>query len=206
MFRRHSLTIALLVGLAEVILVPGRALLPGHTLLPLDFLHQALLPWANEVRSPHFNDHYEVDAVQEYLPLYQFHADALRRGELPTWNPYNRGGTSYLDNPVPVPFQPLKLLLRFLSPEQVFDLIAAVNFTLAFLAMAAYLRSISLGPVATLFGALSWALCGCFVFNFVHERSIGPVGLLPLGLTCLELLYAKPGVRTASYLGLALGG
>lgn len=205
MLRRYSLTIVLLVGLAAVLAVPGRALLPDRSLLPLDFLHEALLPWANEVRFPSFNDQYEIDAVQEYLPLYQFHADALRRGVFPSWNPFNRGGTAYLDNPVPVPFHPLKLLLLFLSPEQMFDVIAVVHFTLALLAMTLYLRSLGLGAPAVLFGALCWAFCGCFAYNFVHERSIGAIGLLPLCLMLFERLYANPAPRTACYLGLAVG-
>jgi hypothetical protein len=203
--QRGPLAILLVIGVAAVMAVAGRALLPDRSLLPLDFLHEALLPWANDVQSPRFTDHYEVDAVQEYLPLYQFHADSLRRGELPAWNPFNRGGAAYLDNPVPIPFHPAKLLLRFLSPEQVYDLAAVVHFALAFLAMALYLRSLKLAAPAVLFGALCWTFSAFFVFNFVHERMIGGIGLLPLCLMLFERLYARPGARTAVAFGALLG-
>lgn len=203
--RRGSLPLLLLIGVAAVFAVAGRALLPDRSVLPLDFLHEALLPWANDVQSPAFNDHYEIDAVQEYLPLYQFHGDSLRRGEFPTWNPFNRGGTAYLDNPVRVPFHPLKLLLRFLPPEDVYDLAAVAHFTLAFLAMALYLRSLRLAAPAILFGAMCWAFSAFFVFNFVHERMIAALGLLPLCLMLFERLYASPGLRPAIEFGVLLG-
>lgn len=203
--RRATLTILLLIGIAAVLAVPGRALLSDETLLPLDFLHQALLPWANDVQSPKFRDQYEIDAVQEYLPLYHFHADSLRRGEFPTWNPFNRGGAAYPDNPVRVPFHPLKLLLRFLSPDQVYDLAAVLHFALAFLAMTLYLRSLNLAAPAVLFGALCWTYSGFFVLNFVHERMIAAIGLLPLCLMMFERLHTDPNPRTAVRFGAVLG-
>ena len=205
MLRRSSLLIVWLVGFAAILAGPGQALLSDRTLLPLDILHEALLPWANDVRSPKFSDHYELDAVQEYLPLYLFQAESLERGEFPAWNPFNRGGSALYDNPVMVPFHPLKLLLRFVAPEQVFDLIVVVHFALAFMAMSFYLRSLGLVAPAVLFGAMCWAFCGFFVLNYVHERVIGAYGLLPLSLMLAESVYARPGARTAAWLGLALG-
>ena len=44
--------IVLFLGLLTIFLIPGRALLEGKTLLPLDLLHNALLPWANDVQMP----------------------------------------------------------------------------------------------------------------------------------------------------------
>jgi hypothetical protein len=205
MIHRGSLLVVLLIGLAAVLAGPGQALLPHRTLLPLDFLHEALLPWANDIEHPRFRAHYEIDAVQEYLPLYQFEAESLERGEFPTWNPFNRGGTAFVDNPVPIPFHPLKLMLRFLPPDQVFDLIAVVHFSLAFLAMSLYLRSLGLVAPAVLFGALCWAFCAFFVLNYVHERVIGAYGLLPVNLMLAERVYTKPDARTACSFGLVLG-
>lgn len=201
--RRNWVTI--LIGALAVFVVCGRALLPHATLLPLDFLHQALLPWANDVTRPAFHDQYEIDAVQEYLPLYQLHADALRAGSVPTWNPFNRGGTAYLDNPVPLPFHPLKLLLAVLTPEQFFDLLATFHFVLAFVSMVLYLRRCGLAEPAVMFGALSWSFCAYFVTNFVHERSMGPVAALPLGLLMAERLYEVPGAARAAWFGLVFG-
>lgn len=112
-----SFHIVLFLGLLIILAIPGRALLEGNTLLPLDLLHNALLPWANDVQKPEIVDHYSIDAIQEYLPVYQFHSDELENGRFPTWNPYNRGGSAYIDNPVRLPFHPIKWLMLILPVE-----------------------------------------------------------------------------------------
>lgn len=206
MSKPRTRDVLLLVGLLAVLAVPGRALLPHESLLPLDFLHQALLPWANDVRSPSFVDHYEIDALQEHLPSYHFHAERLRHGDFPTWNPYNRGGAAYPDNPVRLPLHPLKVLLAFLPPAQMADLLAVIHFALAFLSMACYLRALRLAGPAVLFGAVCWAFSGFFVLNFIHERMIAGIGLLPLCLLLLERLWVQPGARATLRFGAVLGG
>ena len=194
MNQRTAVLLALVLGLLVVVAVPGRALIEGKTLMPLDILHQMIVPWANDVKYPEVADHYALDAVQEYLPIYQFHADQLADDHFPGWNPYNRGGTSYLDNPVRAPYHPAKFLLRYFSVDQVMDATAVLHFALAFLSMAFYLRSRGLSAPAIVFGGLSWAFCAFFVFNFLHERKIAAISLLPLTLMFLEKLYVHPSV------------
>ncbi len=205
MKKSSSFHIVLLLGLLTILVIPGRALLDGKTLLPLDLLHNALLPWANDVQKPEFADHYSIDAIQEYLPVYQFHADELKNGRFPTWNPYNRGGSAYLDNPVRLPFHPIKWMMLKLPVEQVLDIGAVLHFCLAFSAMAFYLRSFGLMAPAILFGALSWTFCAFFVFGFMHERQIAAISLIPLIMLFFEKLYAKPTGKHVLQTGLVLG-
>ncbi|MBI4692950.1 MAG: hypothetical protein HY749_02925 [Gammaproteobacteria bacterium] len=202
---RSPFALVLALGAIAILLVAGRALLPDRSLMPLDLLHQGLLPWANDVREPGFTDQYGIDVVQEYLPTYTFLARALRAGQLPTWNPYNRGGSPHLDNPVSIPFHPLLLLLIWLSPDQVYDFQVVLHFGFAFLAMALYLRAARLHSGAVLFGALSWTFCAFFSINCLHGRSIAALSLLPLVLLCLERFLAKPESRRVWQLGLVLG-
>lgn len=200
-----SFHIVLLLGLLTILVIPGRALLEGKTLLPLDLLHNALLPWANDVQKPEFRDHYGIDAIQEYLPVYQFHGNELKNGRFPTWNPYNRGGSAYIDNPVRLPFHPIKWLMLKLPAEQVLDIGAVLHFCLAFIAMAYYLRHLRLVAPAILFGALSWTFCAFFVFGFMHERQIAAIGLIPLILLFFEKLYTRPTGKHVLQTGFVLG-
>ena len=113
MNQRTAFLSVLVLGFLVVLAIPGRAFIEGKTLLALDLLHQVILPWANDVKYPEIADHYALDTVQEYLPIYQFHADELAGVDYPGWNPFNRGGSSYLDNPVRVPYHPAKMLLHY---------------------------------------------------------------------------------------------
>lgn len=197
--------IVLLLGLLTILAIPGRALLEGKTLLPLDLLHNALLPWANDVQKPEFASHFGIDAIKEYLPVYQFHGNELDSGRFPTWNPYNRGGSAYIDNPVRIPFHPIKWLMLKLPAAQVLDIGAVLHFCLAFIAMAFYLRSFGLAAPAILFGGLSWTFCAFFVFGFMHERQIATISLIPLILLFFEKLYSNPTSKHVLQTGIVLG-
>lgn len=195
----------LLTGLIVVLLVTGRALFPDRTFLPLDLLHEAFLPWANDVHYPKFADHYTVDAVQEYLPMYSFYRTQLMNGKFPTWNPYNRGGSPYLDNPVRLPFNPAHFLLLWISIDQLVDILAILHFSLAFFSMMLYLRSRGLRSPAAFLGGLSYTFSSYFVLNILHERNVASLALLPLALLFLDKVTASTRWRDVAILSVVLG-
>lgn len=203
--RNAHWALLVLAGLLIILAVAGRALYPDRTLLPLDLIHEAYLPWANDVSYPGFADHYSVDAVHEYLPLFSFHAGELSKGRLPTWNPYNRGGSPYLENPIRLPFHPVRFLLRWIPVDQVVDIAAVLHFTLAFLAMAAYLKHRGLRLPAVFLGGLCFSLSSYFVFNILHERNVAALSLLPLALLYLERTAGRGRWRDVGIFAAILG-
>lgn len=136
-----------------------RVLFLGETLIAADFLHASPVWTADPkpVRNP-----LHADTIEHYYPAEVLSSAHARRGEIPLSTPYVFNGAPiphgvHIWNSVWPP--KLAFLLAF-DPVRSYDLYAIAHWWLAGVAMAAFLRSLGIGPFAAFAGALAYALSG----------------------------------------------
>ncbi len=157
MIRRSARPSLLFAALALVLF--GRVFFLGETLIATDFIHASPV-WKDPpgpVRNPWMSD-----TVEYYYPSEKLSSEHARRGELPLSNPHSFNGT-----PVPHGVHiwnsvwPVKLVFLWIfDPVRSYDFFAIFHWWLAGVAMAAFLRSLGVGPFASFAGALAYALSG----------------------------------------------
>jgi hypothetical protein len=88
---RHPLLAAMLSYVVLAVAVLGPALLPGHTVAPLDIL-TAVQQWAHAAGRPAPYNPIVSDAAFQFDPWMHFLPAQLHRGNLPGWNPHLLAG------------------------------------------------------------------------------------------------------------------
>ena len=106
---------------------------------------------------------YLRDIVHYAYPHKKIVRDVVLSGEFPYWNRLFSGGQPLAANPAHTAFYPLTWLVLLPSYDYGFQLFILVHIYIAAWAMYALLRSLDLGPPASLIGALSFALGGVFL-------------------------------------------
>lgn len=110
-----------------------------------------------------------IDITTQFTPWSSYAVERIHDGELPLWNPYMYGGTSFIADPQNVLFYPVRWLtigwLAFDSNIANSDILFALENEMVFhvflgtLFMYAYLRRHT-SPAASLCGALVWGFGG----------------------------------------------
>jgi hypothetical protein len=101
------------------------------------------------------------DCLESFWPDLSYYAGALRAGELPLWNPFDRGGYPFYGDPHPGLYYPVTWFfvgLGALTGEVggwMIQAKALLHHMIAGGAIYAYLRSRRLPPVAAAFGGIS---------------------------------------------------
>ncbi len=183
---------AVIVGAACLFCWPVFA---GRIMLPADMC-LLMLPW-NELR-PQFPDFYRphnpmFDPIQQYLPWRIYAVESLRDGFVPLWNPYAFCGTPFLANLQSTVLYPLNLLFLVAGARYGFGISAIVHLSLGGLLMYAFLRTLSLRPAASLFGALVLMFNG-FTVSWLEfpTLSLWVFMWLPGLLLCYERALRSP--------------
>ncbi|HYE97554.1 MAG TPA: hypothetical protein VEJ18_01535 [Planctomycetota bacterium] len=164
-----------------------RVLFLGETLIATDFLHASPLWTAHPqpVRNP-----LHADTIEHYYPAEVLSHEHARRGQIPRATPYVFNGAPiphgvHIWNSVWPP--KLAFLLAF-DPVRSYDLYAIAHWWLAGVAMAAFLRSLGIGPFAAFAGALAYALSGRAAV-WLHSHYMMPT----LAYAPLAFLWAARG-------------
>ncbi len=183
---------AVIVGAACLFCWPVFA---GRIMLPADMC-LLMLPW-NELR-PQFPDFLRphnpmFDPIQQYLPWRIYAVESLRDGFIPLWNPYAFCGTPFLANLQSTLLYPLNLLFLVAGARHGFGISAIVHLSLGGLLMYAFLRTLSLRPAASLFGALVLMFNG-FTVSWLEfpTLSLWVFMWLPGLLLCYERALRSP--------------
>ncbi|MBL7150652.1 YfhO family protein [Candidatus Microgenomates bacterium] len=153
---------------------------------PLDFLVNFYQPWDPYHNTPIKNTDLS-DVIAQIIPWKLFTIESLKQGRLPWWNPFNLAGTPHLANFQTAVFNPFNLIFLFLK-----DFLSAWNIfillqpLLALIFMFLFLRKQKLTSLASIFGALTFALSG-FMIAWLEWGTIGYALLyLPLILYALS--------------------
>lgn len=160
------------------------------------------------------------DLASFLYPRYVFAADAFHHGVLPLWNPYLFSGSPFLADIQSGLFYPFNLLAfaafaPFTYPE--LEAMATLHFWLAGVFHYAFLRSLGLGRIPCLLGAITFAFSGFMVTHLGHLNMVETAVWLPLVLLffrrgalllsaiCLAFAYFAGHAQLFLYLLLALG-
>jgi hypothetical protein len=171
-----------------ILLLLGRAFLPGQVLLPLDIVTQQWPPWQGQGVVDEAHNPLLSDVVSYIYPVKEFAADAVRRGEFPLWNPYVLTGTPFTYNTQAGLFYPLSLLYYGLPATTAVDLTILLQMALGGLFMALYLRQIGLRSTAVLAGAIVFLFNGLMVVWLEWQVVHAAIIWLPLALYFVEKL------------------
>jgi hypothetical protein len=189
--RADLLAIAGLVALILLFLWP--ALLPGRVLLPLDMVVDSFPPWQQPNRPEAVHNLILGDAVTYIYPVKEFAAAAVRRGELPLWNPYVLGGYPFTYNTQAGLYYPLSLFYYLLPPATAVNLTIIVQMALGALFMYLYLRLLELKRLAAATGAFLFIFNGLMIIWLEWQVVHAAVIWLPL-----QLYFAERLARAAS--------
>ncbi len=137
-------------------------------------------------------------------PLDRYIGAALRRGELPLWNPHQAAGTPLVVNYSTRVFFPYQLLVD-LSPFALWDFLFVLRLWIAGLATYGFLARAGLGwTPATLGGAL-YMLSGVFTWFVNLEQLANPAMVAPLFFLAVEAFAASPDSRRAALVAASVG-
>ncbi|HEY3331365.1 MAG TPA: hypothetical protein VGK19_15150 [Capsulimonadaceae bacterium] len=140
-----------------------------------------------------------------FAPMAKFLQSSLRSGHIPLWNPELLCGTPFAGNPQMSVLYPATALLPFVEAHRYIMLVNVSSIFLAGLFMYRYLTRgrLRLWWVPGVFGAIIYMLGGFAVSKAQFPNMLAALAFVPLCLLQAERLVRNPGIRVATYLGIA---
>jgi hypothetical protein len=170
----------------------GWLLLPALALLPFVVFYRAAL-----LRAVFFA--YDVqNYFYAYLPI---GPGAVRRGELPLWNPYAFSGMPLLADGQTALFYPPNWLFYVLPAAAALNYATLVQFAIASVGMFLFLRSLGLHRAPATLGAVAYTFCGFLSARIVHLSIMSGAALIPVAFLCVERAFRAqhdPAARPAA--------
>ena len=195
---------AVVIAIAPFLLT-GRATLTGSVYAPLDIAYQAnplhSLRQSMGIGQP--RSAILGDVVYEEIPWRKAVRAAVKRGELPLWNPDILAGEPLLAVQQPAVFHPATWIGFLLPLAQAWTFEMSFRLFLALLCAYLFLKDLGCRPIPALVGAAGWAFSNYLVFFLGYPLSpaAAPFPLLLLGL---RRLARGPGRRGVAILVIAL--
>ena len=167
----------------------------------------ALLSFAALAAPFFFGRVYVADDLGEFhLPLRNFYAQQLERGEPFDWMSELYGGFYVTAEGQLGAYHPLHLLLyRWLPLGAAFNLELLASYPLMFAGMYALLVYWLQRREAALFGALVFTFCGFNLLHFVHPNAVAVVAHIPWLLFAIEISLTSTNPRRRAWAELAVG-
>lgn len=151
---------------------------------------------------------YIADDLGEFhLPLRQFYAQQLARGEGFDWMPSLYGGFYVSGEGQLGAYHPLHwILYRWLPLSVAFNIELMVSYPLLFAGTFFLLRRLIDSTPAALYGTLTFTIGGFCVLHFVHPNAIAVVAHVPwlLWASCLAIDDRRSSTQLAGRIGVAL--
>lgn len=195
-----------LVFLGVTLLVFGPPLLRGDAPAPPDVLSR-MWPWKAILPSPPPESPVGFSDPATYIyPTNAHYAAALRRGEIPFWNPHLFAGYPMLATGQIGWAYPVKWLLFYVAPfPHAFVLYLAIHFWAAGAAMAWLLRDRGVGRFGACMGGLCWMLCEANAFFLRFDGHLVSCVWLPLTIGFIGRAFSRRSPAWACAAGLAFG-
>lgn len=141
--------------------------------------------------------YFEWDVSEQYWPDLVFLCGALHEGELPSWNPYDRGGYPFHADPQAAPYHPLNLALCALGADPPLGLATArvvLGFLLSGLFSLGWLRRAGFGWSGATVGA-ALMTCAPFQRHNWELNLTSALAYLPAMLWACELVVQEKRPR-----------
>lgn len=153
------------------------------------------------------------DTIETYWPDLAYLGESFARGDVPLWNPYDRGGYAFAADPQPGLFYPVSWLFALVvvvvgdAPAWIMQAKALFHHALLGALMYAYLRSRALGRAVCVFGGVA-AMCAMPIVIHKASNLMWPLAWVPLIWIAADRLVERsegPGWwRRAAFLGVAV--
>ncbi|MCE5326930.1 MAG: hypothetical protein LLG01_11010 [Planctomycetaceae bacterium] len=141
--------------------------------------------WANPVSAGE-------DDVMFFYPSRVMVGQALRAGHWPLTDAIEGTGAPLMADPQTAVLHPATWLFAVLDAPLAYSFSIFIAFSLAGAGAYLYLRTLSLGKPASLFGALAFMFCGFMVGHRVHLSMIMTAAMLGWVLWCIEQAGPRP--------------
>lgn len=151
---------------------------------------------------------FEWDVSEQYWPDLVYLCGALHDGELPLWNPYDRGGYPFYADPQAAPYHPLNLALCAFGADPPLAFATArvvLGFWLSGLFALGWLRRTGFSWSASTVGA-ALVQCAPFLRHNWELNLTSALAWLPAMLWALEALVQEKRPRDGLFLALAFAG
>lgn len=135
------------------------------------------------------------DLVHYHHPAKKVLREVVLGGEFPHWNRSISGGQPMAANPAHEVFYPLTWLILLPDYDYAFQLFIVIHLYIAAWAMYALLRSLGLGPPASWFGALSFAIGGVVLSYLTLLPFLASAVWMPLVLLFVRRFLLHRGRR-----------
>lgn len=177
----------LMVGLIVTFVAP--ALLPSRVFIPTDIIVKTYSPWMAEPNQGIAHNFLLGDVVNYIYPVKLFMAEAIRRGELPLWNPYTFTGYPFIYNTQAGFFYPFSLFYYWFDGPTAVDATVIGQLVVGAWFMLAYLRRLGLHPWATAVGAVLFLFNGSVIVWLEWQVIYAAFIWLPAQLYLIERLH-----------------
>ncbi len=129
------------------------------------------------------------DLRSYFLPKYVFGTEELLAGRLPVWNRFEFAGIPFLATSQPAALYPPKIAaFALLAPAAALHVFLVAHHLLAVVGMVVLLRSLELGRVATLSGALYAAFAAPLLLSVYHPSRFAGLAWVPLLFAAVEAI------------------
>ncbi len=147
---------------------------------------------------------YERDTQLFYYPLATWVGEQLRAGRYPLWLPgIFTGYPIFADGELGLLYLPQVLLLWWLPTATAMVWLRTLHAFLAGLFMHLFLRTLRIGPIAALGGALTFAFGSFLAAQMHHENVVRSAVWMPLVLALAERALRVEGGRRWAWVALA---
>ncbi|MEW6747245.1 MAG: hypothetical protein AB1486_31310 [Planctomycetota bacterium] len=191
------------LGFFAPFLGPSRAFLAVHTDY-WDGWRQAAPPGAAERAGDQANL-VMTDTLLMFHPEVCLTVEELRRGALPTWNPFALGGLPHIATGIPSAFYPFGLIALLIAPPHSYAVAALLQALVAGLLMMAFLRHSGLRVPSCLLGSVLFVLSGWMTTHMLYYQISGSAVWLPLMLLAADWIHAGRWRRGVAGLAVATG-
>lgn len=144
------------------------------------------------------------DLYSEFFPRHSFAGAALRRGELPLWDPHQIGGLPFLATYQGGVLYPPNLLYALLPTGRAMGLLGLLHVAAAGAFTYLLCRELGRTRTASWVAGLAFMVGGSTLFMSFHTNAVNSVPWLPAALTCASRLARRADLRWALLLGLCL--
>lgn len=135
------------------------------------------------------------DSKNHFYPMFRFLGEALRRGEIPLWNPYHFAGYPSVADPQSLIFTPTFFLFALLRPAatmQEFDVFVLAHLLAGGAGVLALCARRGFVPSASVLAGLIFMLGGVAASRLQHTGMIISYSFFPLALLMLEIMLERP--------------
>lgn len=121
-----------------------------------------------------------ADLYQEILPAFNYGFGRIRNGQLPLWNPKQLCGVPFQANPASALFHPLNLLFAGFPVQRAMAVHAFAALSLGGILFVLFMRSLNVGYVAGVIGAIAYAFSGASAAVASRPGLANALALAPL--------------------------